>query len=357
MEGVRYASAWYRFVGYWIDSFVLNGVLALLMMAMAPVGMAPQALLPAVFGLFWLVTVLYYTVMDASAYQGTLGKMALGIKVVDAESGGRISYLRSFARYVVFSIAFLFILPLFVIFFSSKKRTLQDMAVGSLVTDLDTERPGKYRWPRRLAPLLLLLGILFPAAVGTYYVNNVIGGFLQSAEAAMLPEAGTPSAASGRQAPKSESHHVTYDARGEVNSESYERTYVENGAVHRSEWSWSYTATTGASGAGGAQHTAAAPEAAQTEATALLFELAKGDRDADYEAIRLIVRGADVNARDAEGYAPLYYAVKRHHVEMVKALVFNHAETGTRYRDGVTVWMLAKNDRAMQKALRYAHGN
>jgi uncharacterized RDD family membrane protein YckC len=355
MEGVRYASAWHRFVGYWIDAFILNIVLALLIVAMAPAGMESQTLLPAVFGLFWLATVLYYTVMDASVYQGTLGKMAMGVKVADAESGGRISYLRSFARYVVFSISFMFIVPLLVIFFSSKKRMLHDMAVGSLVTDLDAEHPGKYRWTRRLAPLLLLLGLLFPAVVGTYYINNVIGEFLQSAEAQMLT-AGAQPTASGSGAPARESHHVTYDAQGKVNSESYETTYVENGVVHSSGWSWSHTSTPSVSGSAHAHAAPAASETPRAEVTAQLFELAKGGKDADYEAIRLIVRGADVNARDADGYTPLYYAVKGHHVEMVKALVFNHAKTGTKYRDGVTVWMLAKNDRSMQKALRYAHG-
>ena len=350
MEGVRYASAWYRFVGYWIDSFILNIVLALIMMATAQAGMEPEALLPTAFGLFWLVMLLYFTVMDASVYQGTFGKTAMGMKVVDAENGGRISYLRSFARYIVFSISVLFIVPVFVIFFSSKKRMLQDMAVGSLVTDLDAENPGKYRWTRRLAPLLLLLGILFPTVVGTYYVNNVIGELLESAEAQMLREEGQSAA------PVKESHHVTYNAQGEVNSESYEATYVEHGAVHSSGWSWSYTSTMRTPGNERMQSTPAIPEAEKSNVTAQLFDLAKGSKDTDYGAIRLIVRGAEVNAKDEDGYTPLYYAVKQHHIEMVKALVFNHAKTGTKYHGGETVWTLAGKDRAMRKALRYARG-
>ena len=97
-------------------------------------------------------------------------------------------------------------------------------------------------------------------------------------------------------------------------------------------------------------------EAERNEVTAQLFDLAKGSKDTDYGAIRLIVRGAEVNAKDEDGYTPLYYAVKQHHIEMVKALVFNHAKTGTKYHGGETVWTLAGKDRAMRKALRYARG-
>ena len=355
MEGVLYASAWYRFVAQWIDGIVLNVLLALIIVATSRLGMEPSSLQALVFGLFSLSSLLYFTLMDASSFQGTLGKMAIGVRVVDADSGGRISLLRAFARYIVFIITVIFILPVFVIFFSSKKRMLHDMAVGSLVTDMDPINPGKYRWSRRLAPLILLISFLFPAVIGTYLVNDVIDEFMESAEVQMgMPEGTQPMMFQGGMAGK-ESHHVTYNAKGEVVSESYEMTYHSSGASQEGSWSWSFSASDGADDHEEMKQPQAGASIPNDHAAATeqLFDLVKGTKDDDYKVVRLIVRGADVNARDDEGRTPLFCAVQQRHVEMVKVLVFKGADTRAKDNNGVSIQTLAKNDRALQRALRY----
>jgi uncharacterized RDD family membrane protein YckC len=349
MEQPVYASVWNRFIAFMIDGFVLNIVFALIIIVPTQLGMAPEGLMAAVMGMYWIAVVLYYTLMHASPYQATIGKMVLGMKVVGAD-GGRLSYLRSLARYLVMIIEFMFFLPLFVIFFSSKNRMLHDMAVGSTVTDLEAERPGKYRTARKLAPLLLLITILFPGLVGTYYVNNIIDEFMQSAQADMeMIQMESPSAAFGMPPSGMPSQGaVTVEGNGVMPSGTKE----ENGVQHFSFQSHWEISTSQSAKAHEAPSVAEGPDA-----TEQLFELAKGSKDDDYAVMRLVVRGADVNARDDKGRTPLFYAVQQHHVEMVKALVFKGSNTRVKDHEGTSIQMLARHDRALRRALRYADGH
>jgi uncharacterized RDD family membrane protein YckC len=342
MEQPVYASVWNRFVAFMIDGFVLNIVFALIILVPTQSGMVSEGVMAAVMGMYWIAVVLYYTLMHASPYQATIGKMVLGMKVVGAD-GGRLSYLRSLARYLVMIIEFMFFLPLFVIFFSSKNRMLHDMAVGSTVTDLEAERPGKYRTVRRIAPLLLLLTILFPGLVGTYYVNNIIEDFMTSAQADMeMMQTGSPSAAFGMQPQGA----VTVGGNGAVPSGTKEK----NGVQHFSFQSrWEISASQSAETHEGLS------VAEGPDATERLFELAKGSKDDDYAVMRLVVRGADVNARDDKGRTPLFYAVRQHHVDMVKALVFKGSNIRVKDHEGTSIRMLAGDDRSLRRALHYAN--
>lgn len=78
---------------------------------------------------------LYYAIMESSSTQGTLGKMALGIKVTDLY-GNRISFGRATGRHFakIISTIILFIGYLMVAF-TSKKQGLHDMMVGCLVVN------------------------------------------------------------------------------------------------------------------------------------------------------------------------------------------------------------------------------
>lgn len=88
----------------------------------------------AILGLVpFLVPFLYFTIMNCSAKQGTLGKIAVGIKVVDSH-GERLGYGRSVARYIskilsglLLGIGFLMVL------FTRRKQGLHDMIAGTLV--------------------------------------------------------------------------------------------------------------------------------------------------------------------------------------------------------------------------------
>ena len=76
----------------------------------------------------------YKAGMESSAYQATLGKLAVGVKVTDLE-GRRLSLAHASARYFS-KIIFSLILGIGYIMagFDSKKRALHDRIAGTLVT-------------------------------------------------------------------------------------------------------------------------------------------------------------------------------------------------------------------------------
>ena len=84
------------------------------------------------FGIFWI----YFAAMESSSRQGTLGKMAVGIKVTDV-SGGRVSFGRASARFFAKPVCGVPTAGLSVLMaaFTKKKQCLHDMMAGSLVVD------------------------------------------------------------------------------------------------------------------------------------------------------------------------------------------------------------------------------
>ena len=76
---------------------------------------------------------LYYALLEASSWQATLGKKALGLKVVDLD-GDRISFLRATGRHFgkIISSLICFV-GFFMAGFTEKKQALHDMMAGCLV--------------------------------------------------------------------------------------------------------------------------------------------------------------------------------------------------------------------------------
>jgi uncharacterized RDD family membrane protein YckC len=76
---------------------------------------------------------LYYALLEAGAWQATLGKRAMGIRVTDT-SGGRISFGQATGRYFgkIVSAIILFI-GYFMMLWDSRKQTLHDKMAGTLV--------------------------------------------------------------------------------------------------------------------------------------------------------------------------------------------------------------------------------
>jgi uncharacterized RDD family membrane protein YckC len=75
----------------------------------------------------------YFTFMESSRFQGTAGKIILGLKVTDLR-GERIGWLRANGRYFGRWLSYLplffgFLMPLF----TKRKQTLHDMVSGCLV--------------------------------------------------------------------------------------------------------------------------------------------------------------------------------------------------------------------------------
>lgn len=91
-----------------------------------------SAMWPAIL-LSFMIGWLYFAVCESSAWQGTLGKLALGIRVTDLQ-GKRISFPRALGRYAakIPSFAILFIGVLMVAW-TQRKQGLHDMIAGTLV--------------------------------------------------------------------------------------------------------------------------------------------------------------------------------------------------------------------------------
>ena len=110
-KNVEYAGFWIRFVAYLIDTFVALAVIGpIFVMFFAPAeGFSSLAGDTDAMLLYYtslgglglannIMHVLYFSLMESSKYQATLGKMAVGIVVV-GEDGNKISFGRAIGRY------------------------------------------------------------------------------------------------------------------------------------------------------------------------------------------------------------------------------------------------------------------
>jgi uncharacterized RDD family membrane protein YckC/DNA-directed RNA polymerase subunit RPC12/RpoP len=134
-----YAGFWKRFAAAIIDGFslmiggfILGGIIGLVYGLSAGTSQGADILSNIVgIAMGWL----YFAIMESSSKQGTLGKMALGIKVTDL-SGNAISFGKATGRHfskfismVTLSIGYL------LAGFTSKKQGLHDMMAGCLVVN------------------------------------------------------------------------------------------------------------------------------------------------------------------------------------------------------------------------------
>lgn len=130
-----YAGFWRRFLAIIIDGIILGIAGNILNYGVIGVVFGLRGF--AEDGVYELVGVviawLYFTLMEASSNQGTLGKMALGIVVTDLD-GKRISWGRANARFWSKIISYVILLIGFIMAgFTEKKQGLHDMIAGTLV--------------------------------------------------------------------------------------------------------------------------------------------------------------------------------------------------------------------------------
>ena len=143
-SGISYAGFWKRFAANILDTlitgvfgFVIGMVLSLVLLIL---GVAPTVFVDPAFeygmnGLGFVIGAFYFAVMECSKCQGTLGKMALGIKVTDLE-GNQVGFGKALGRYfgkivsgIIFGIGFLMVA------FTKRKQGLHDSMSGCLVVN------------------------------------------------------------------------------------------------------------------------------------------------------------------------------------------------------------------------------
>ena len=139
-----YKGFWIRLVAALIDGIVLT-ILVIFLAVFSLLFFGATLGEGAGVGMFFLVlilaslaTILYKPIMEASDYQGTFGKYALGLKVVD-KNGQKISMTSSFVRTILFIIgsqAFLLCLGSIMVGFTEYKQGLHDILANTyVVTD------------------------------------------------------------------------------------------------------------------------------------------------------------------------------------------------------------------------------
>ncbi|GAI01330.1 unnamed protein product, partial [marine sediment metagenome] len=131
----EYAGYWRRFTAAIIDGIILSvfaGVLNAIFIV--PFMISPRASADAASGVVSLIYIiliisgwLYYTLLESSSKQATVGKMALGIIVTDLY-GNRISFGRANGRYWSKILSALILYIGFIMAgFTEKKQALHDI--------------------------------------------------------------------------------------------------------------------------------------------------------------------------------------------------------------------------------------
>jgi len=128
---MNYAGFWKRFVASVVDSILLTTAFNLLIWLTLPASLKNN---PAfLFGITIILTWLYSALLESSAKQGTLGKIVLGLKVVDYNNQP-ISFARATGRYFSkFISAVILMIGFIMVAFTAKKQGLHDMIARTLV--------------------------------------------------------------------------------------------------------------------------------------------------------------------------------------------------------------------------------
>jgi uncharacterized RDD family membrane protein YckC len=147
-----YAGFWKRVAAYIIDAILL-AIVSRLIGPLFNVSVAEEALKSAILGgtapleaymqfyrsmsaymlVSTVITWLYFILCESSAWQATVGKLALGIRVTDMD-GRRISFARALGRYAgKYVSAFILLIGFIMVGFTQRKQGLHDLMAGTLV--------------------------------------------------------------------------------------------------------------------------------------------------------------------------------------------------------------------------------
>lgn len=149
---MEYSGFWLRFVATIIDTVIFMLVIYLIFMVMGAdfmpdferfaamseqeraayeAEMNEKNLIPNLIS--WVFMIIYKVGMEASAFQGTVGKIVLGLKVTDI-NGERIGVGRSIGRYLASILSYLIVfIGYIMVAFTGRKQGLHDMIAGTLV--------------------------------------------------------------------------------------------------------------------------------------------------------------------------------------------------------------------------------
>ena len=121
--------------------------------------------------LYYVAAGLYYSLMESSSHQATLGKMALGIKVVDRH-GGRLSFPHAIGRWFGASLSyFTLYIGFLMAAFTQNKQALHDMVAGTFVVDRWAYTEFPERQQRRLGGCAIAFAIGMVLMIGVMVIG------------------------------------------------------------------------------------------------------------------------------------------------------------------------------------------
>lgn len=122
---------------------------------------------------YYLAAGLYYSLMESSSHQATLGKMALGIKVVD-RYGGRLSFPHALGRWFAAALSYLTLYIGFLLAaFTQNKQALHDMVAGTYVVDRWAYTEFPERQQRGLGGCAIAFAIAMVLMIGLAVVGII----------------------------------------------------------------------------------------------------------------------------------------------------------------------------------------
>ena len=202
-DEVVYAGFWRRTAALFIDSMLVGvAYYAIVIVGMLVIGIggmgglenidslgggAIGGFLAVIYLAYPLVSGLYYIGMESSGTQATLGKMAVGIKVTDAD-GRRLGRGQALGRWVSHLLCYVTLyIGYLMAAFTDRKRGLHDMVASTLVVDrwAYTNDPGRQQKGLGVVTILVLcviallyVGIMLAIAIPDYqaYVVRASAG-------------------------------------------------------------------------------------------------------------------------------------------------------------------------------------
>ena len=154
---IKYGGFWIRVLASLLDSLVL----AIVEISLSIFLMQMYHQTVAISLIMFLIQIAYFTLLESSEYQGTIGKMLVGIKVTDLQ-GNRISVLNALGRTLAkFLSAIILLIGYLMVAFTEKKQGLHDMLAGTVVV--------KYK-PVSVGTILAIFGTVIVGIAIVIYV-------------------------------------------------------------------------------------------------------------------------------------------------------------------------------------------